>query len=244
MLGNEEIARGNVATSLGASPTSAIQVQPLADLQIPQSIADTVEAAIDRALAHRPDLLEQVAQVRAATATLKEARAAFYPSLTFAGGPIAQSLYGLQQPFPWGHTAGLNGGLELNLTWTMFDGGARKSRLAQAKADVQANEAQVNVLRDQVADQVWAAYSNLNTAFHQRQAAIALLESASQSYSAALESYNYGVRNLLDVTAAQRTLAQARSADVLARTQVLTAVSELAFRTGDSIRSDNARHGP
>ncbi len=51
---------------------------------------------------------------------------------------------------------------------------------------------------------------------------MALLEAASRSYDAALESYNYGLRNLLDVTAAQRTLAQARSTDVLARTQVLT----------------------
>jgi outer membrane protein len=71
----------------------------------------------------------------------------------------------------------------------------------------------------------------------QRQAALALLDAASQSYDAALESYNYGVRNLLDVTAAQRTLAQARSADVLARTQVLASFADLAFRTGDSIQS-------
>ena len=41
---------------------------------------------------------------------------------------------------------------------------------------------------------------------------------------------------LLDVTAAQRTLAQARSTDVLARTQVLASLAELAFRTGDSIQ--------
>jgi outer membrane protein len=244
VLGNEEVARGDLTTALGASPTMAIRVQPLADLPIPDSIDDTVERAIDRALAHRPDLLEQVAQVRAAKSTVKEARAAFYPSLTFSAGPTAQSLYGLQQTFAWGRTAGLNGGLELKLNWTVFDGGARKSRLTQAKADVQANEAQMDSIRDQVADEVWAAYSDLNTAFRQRQAAIALLDSASQSYSAALESYNYGVRNLLDVTAAQRTLAQARSADVLARTQVLTAIARLAFTTGDSIRASNARPGP
>ena len=65
------------------------------------------------------------------------------------------------------------------------------------------------------------------------------LASRRQSYSAALESYNYGLRNLLDVTAAQRTLAQARSTDVLARTQVLTALADLAFRTGDSIQPSN-----
>jgi outer membrane protein len=97
------------------------------------------------------------------------------------------------------------------------------------------------VARNQVADQVWAAYSNLNTALRQRQAATALVEAASQSYDAALQSYNYGLRNLLDVTAAQRTLAQARSADVRARTQVLSALAELAFRTGDSIQPNATR---
>lgn len=236
VLGQELIARGNLATALGASPTKTIRVQPLTELTIPESIDETVEEAIDRALAHRPDLLEQVAAIREGKATVKEAQSAFYPSLTFSGGPIAESLYGLQQTFPWGHTAGLNGGLAMNLNWTVFDGGARKNRLAEAKADLHAAEAQANTVRDQVADQVWTAYSNLNTAFRQRQAAIALLEAAGQSYAAALESYNYGLRNLLDVTAAQRILAQARSTDVTARTQVLASVADLAFRTADSIQ--------
>ncbi|HVH88727.1 MAG TPA: TolC family protein, partial [Terriglobales bacterium] len=244
VLGNEEIARGNLTTVLGASPTNAIRVQPLTNLPIPDSISDTVEQAIDRALANRPDLLEQVAEVRAGKATVKEARAAFYPSLTFSGGPVAQSLYGLQQTQPWGHTAGLVGGLGMNLNWTVFDGGARKNKLAQARADLKATQAQVSVVRDQISDQVWTAYSNLNTAFRQRQAAIALLEAASQSYTAALESYTYGLRNLLDVTAAQRTLAQARSTDVTARTQVLTSLADLAFRTADSIQPNVKKSQP
>jgi outer membrane protein TolC len=83
----------------------------------------------------------------------------------------------------------------------------------------------------------------LNTAFRQHQAAIALFQAAAQSYNAALDSYNYGVRNLLDVTAAQRTLAQARSADVSAQTRVLTSLADLAFRTGDSLGA-NTRPRP
>jgi len=125
----------------------------------------------------------------------------------------------------------------VNLGWTLFDGGARKNNLAKAEANVRAAEAQVNASRDQIADEVWGAYSNVKTALRQRQAAIALLEAASQSYAAALESYNYGVRSFLDVTAAQRTLAQARSTDVLARTQVLTNVANLAFRTARLMQS-------
>lgn len=241
VLGAEEIARGNLATALGTSPTVVIQVQPLKELHIPDSLGDTIELAIDRAFAQRPDLLQLVAELRSENAKVNEARAAYYPSLNVEAGPTAQSLYGLQQTLPWAHTADLVGGLNFNLNWTVFDGGARRSKLAQAQANLQAAQAQVNVTRDQVADQVWAAYSNLRTAFRQRQAATALLEAASQSYDAALESYKYGLRNLLDVTAAQRTLAQARSTDVLARTQVLSALADLAFRTGDSVQPNATR---
>ena len=147
----------------------------------------------------------------------------------------------MQQNLPWGHTAGLTGGVTASLNWTMFDGGARRSRLAQAVAHVRQAEAQVSAARDQIEDQVWTAYSNLNTAFRQREAATALVTAATQSYSAALESYNYGVRNLLDVTNAQKVLAQARSTDILARTQVLAALADLAFRTGDAIQANTGR---
>ena len=243
-VGAEEIARGDLATAIGAPATTTIQVQPLDQVPTRESISDTVEQAIDRALGQRPDLMQQVAEIRSANARVKEARAAFYPSLSLSVSPALPSLYGLQQPSPWAHASDLTGGVAFNLNWTVFDGGARKNRLAKAEAEVHAAEAQTNVKRDQVADEVWTAYSNLNTAFRRRQAAIALLETASQSYSAALESYNYGVRTLLDVSAAQRTLAQARSSDVLSRTQVLSAVADLAFRTADSIQGNPGRPRP
>jgi outer membrane protein len=237
VLGAEQIARGDLATTLGTSPTTRTHVQPLNQIPIPESIGDTADQAIQRAFQERPDLMEQVAEIRSANARVKEAHAAYYPTLNLNATPNTQLLYGSQQGLPWIHTGGFYGGLTATLNWTVFDGGARKNNLARAEADVLAAQASANLTRDQVADEVWAAYSNLKTAFRERQAAVALLEAASQSYAAALESYNYGVRNLLDVTAAQRTLAQAQSTDVLARTQVLTALADLAFRTGDSIQA-------
>jgi outer membrane protein TolC len=59
-----------------------------------------------------------------------------------------------------------------------------------------------------------------------------------------LESYNDGVRNLLDVTAAQTTLARARSADVLARAQVLSSLADLVFETADLMQSSVRRPKP
>jgi outer membrane protein TolC len=237
VLGQEEIARGDLATAVGQRASLTIKIQPLDQLPIPDSISDTVESAIDRGLSQRPDLMKQVAEIRSANARVQEVRSAYYPDLRINARPAAQSVYGLQSPYDWSHTAGLVSGLSVGLKWTIFDAGARKNRLLQARANVHEAEAQAEVKRNQIADEVWTAYSNLNTALRQRQAAVALLEAASQSYDAALQSYNYGVRNLLDVTAAQRTLAQARSADVLARTQVLTSFADMAFRTGDSIQS-------
>ena len=52
------------------------------------------------------------------------------------------------------------------------------------------------------------------------------------------------VRNLLDVTNAQKVLAQARSTEILARTQVLAALADLAFRTADAIQPNARRTRP
>jgi outer membrane protein len=181
-------------------------------------------------------VLAALAGIREADAQRKQARATYYPRLDIRVRPAEQELAFQQQGLPWENITDFTGELNVSLNWTVFDGGSRKNRLAQAEADVRRAEAQVETVRDQVEDEVWTAYSNLNTAFRQREAATALLEAATQSYAAALESYNYGVRSLLDVTAAQRVLAQARSTDVTAQTQILTSLADLAFRVADSIQ--------
>jgi outer membrane protein len=236
ILGAEEIARGDLATALNVPPNTVIRVQPLDELRIPDSISDDVDQAMHRAFEQRPDLLAEVAEIRVADARVKEARAAFYPNLSLRVSPSAQYLLLRQEGLPWAQTADLLGGLGFSLNWTVFDGGARRSRLSQTAAEARAAEARVSVTHDQIANEVWTAYSNFNTALRQRAAAVAFLEAATKSYEAALESYNYGLRNFLDVTAAQKTLAQARSTDVLARTQILSALADLAFRVADSVQ--------
>src|ERR1700723_4045941 len=161
VLGAEEIARGDLATAVGTSAPAVIHVQPLDQVPTPESIGDTADQATNRALEQRPDLMQQVAAIRCANAKVQEARAAYYPALSVNATPTAQSVYGLQQPNPWSHTSNLVGGVTFNLQWTVFDGGARRNKLAQERANVHAAEAQANVARNQIADGVWAAYSNL-----------------------------------------------------------------------------------
>jgi outer membrane protein TolC len=236
-IGAEDSARGFLAEAVGSSPLFPILVQSLDQLNIPESISDTVDQGINRAFQQRPDLLRYLAAVDSANARVKEAKSAYFPVLGFNAWGGGQAVYASQDPFPRQSDKDLAGGAGLTLTWPLFDGGARKSRLAKGRADVLASEASVNAAQNSIAQEVWTAYSNLKTAFRQRQSAGELLAAADRSYAATLDSYNRGVRNLLDVTAAQRVLAQARSTEVFALTQVLSALAELAFRTGDSLQA-------
>jgi outer membrane protein len=242
--GAEEIARGDLATTLGIAPTVNIPVQPLDELPAPEIHDDSVEQLLDRALEQRPDLLQRVEGVKAAEGTVREARAAYYPSLKFETTVGGLFQYGWQEQLPATRRTGLTGAAALRVDWTIFDGGARKNNLLKAEASRNAAAAQVEVTVDQIADEVWRSYSNVKTALRQRQAATALLEAASQSYDAAVEAYGFGVRSLLDVTSAQRTLAQARTAEVAARTTVLDALADLAFRTGDLMRISGSKALP
>jgi len=71
-----------------------IRIQPLNELPTPDSVDDTVERAIDRALEQRPDLQSDVAGIRSAQARWKEARAAFYPSFSLrATRALNRSIY-------------------------------------------------------------------------------------------------------------------------------------------------------
>jgi outer membrane protein TolC len=236
-IGAKETARGDLAAAIGTSASVMVSIEPITSITTPDTMETTVEQLIDRALQQRPDLLQQVATLRSQEAAVKEAHAAYYPKLSVGVVAGQQYLYGFQEQLPSAQTSLFVGSAAATLNWTIFDGGARRNAVAQAEANTQAATAQINSTRNQIADEVWRAYSNVKTAFRQRDAATALLQSAQESYDAALEAYNYGVRNLLDVTAAQRVLAQARSTDISARTQVLTTLAELAFRTGDLLRT-------
>jgi outer membrane protein TolC len=243
-IGNVDIARGNLLTQLGLPPESALQVQGIDELTMPSALAESVDQEINRAFAQRPDLMQQLAQVRAANASIKEAKSKYFPTLSLAGDGGWARAYGQQDLLPGSYAAGELWDVELRLKWTLFDGARREYEIAQAKAERKQAQANVDALRDEIANEVWAAYSNMKTAQRQQQAAAALLTSSQQSYEAAHEAYGYGVRSLIDVVSAQKTLAQARSEDIFARAQLLLQVANLAFRTGDLTLVPPAKTGP
>jgi outer membrane protein TolC len=243
-IGAEDIARGDLATAMGLPPETQFHVQDIKELTTPTAMVDSVDQEIDRAFAQRPELMEQVARVRSAQGSIKQARSTYFPTLAFSGDGGDARAYGQTNLYPGHYAQGEEWNVGLQLKWTLFDGTRREHQIAQAQAEKRSAQANIDALRDQIADEVWTAYSNMKTALRQQQAAAALLTASDQSYEAARESYGYGVRNLLDVVSAQKTLAQARSEDILARTQLLLQVADLAFRTGDLIQAQPPKVGP
>ncbi|QNI30375.1 TolC family protein [Alloacidobacterium dinghuense] len=244
VTGAQEIAHGDLATAMGLPPQTIFHVQDVNELKMPSELAESIDTAIDRAFEQRPDLKAQLAQLRAANAAIKQAKSRYYPSLLFNGNGGLTHEYGQQGQLPSAYARSEIWDVSLGLQWTLFDGGRREHEIAQAKAERSATLAEINSLRDQISDEVWTAYSNVKTAERQQLAAAALLVASDQSYTSARESYGYGVRNLLDVVAAQKALAQARTEDVTARTQLLLQVADLAFRTGDLLATPPAKTGP
>jgi outer membrane protein TolC len=178
-IGASEIAHGDLATALGISPTSPLQVESIQSLTIPQDLTATVETSIDRALAQRPDLMQRVAELRAAGAELKAAKTAYLPTLSIDGVGGLNKSYGVQDVLPGLYSPTQEfWSARLSLTWTLFDGFARESRVARAKADQKQAAAEVDAIRDQVENEVWTAYSTARTALRQQKAAAALLEAA------------------------------------------------------------------
>jgi outer membrane protein len=235
-MGAVDVARGDLATAIGIAPGTSFEVEGIENLKLPSSVANSVDEEIHRAFSQRPDLLQQFARLRAAGASIRQAKSTYFPSLSFKGDGGLARVYGQQDLLPGSYAEGETWNVELDLKWTLFDGARREYRIAQAKADQKTTQAEIDSLRDQIANEVWDAYSNMQTALRQQQAAAALLTASEESYEAAHEAYGYGVRNLLDVVSAQKALAQARSEDVAARTQLLLDVTNLAFQTGDLIQ--------
>lgn len=243
-VGASAIASAHLVTIMGLPSETVLKVQPLSEIDVPNSIPEPLDEQIEKALQQRPEMLEVIGRMRIARGIAKQARSDYFPKVEFSGDGGLARAYG-QQDLNAGHYAeGEVWNAEFNLRWTLFNGARREETIAAANAQKRAAIADLHALRDQVDEEVFDAYTNLQTALKQQQAAAVLLDASAQSYEAALESRQYGLRSELDVIATQKTLAQARSEDVTARTDVLLGTAELAFRTGDLIQSQTVQGRP
>ncbi|MGB2629008.1 MAG: TolC family protein [Candidatus Acidiferrum sp.] len=242
--GVERVSQARLSQAVNVPPAQTLLVEDISKAVTIKDLRESVDSAIQRALGQRPDLLAQMAKVDSAQADTKQARANFFPTLSFDGFAGHEWVRGTQSGDPTIYANGPSWLAELQLKWTIFDGKERNRRLDLAKAQENEAKSQLALLQEQAQVEVWTAYSEVQIALRQLDAANAFEEAASNSYSAVLEAYRYGVKNFLDVTSSQRTLAQARTALVEAKATLLTDVADLAFQTGDLLKAGGSGRTP
>jgi outer membrane protein len=234
--GDEKIARVLLTETVGAEPSPNIAIDGQEKAPLPQVLTMSIDALIDRAIADRPDLMAQASEIRAADQEVREAKSEYLPSFGLSANGAQTSLWPTVDYGKVGQVTEPTWSVQLGVQWRLFDGGARKNALALARSKGREAQDEMREKRDEATREVWTAYIGFRTAMRKQQAAQALLESANSSYSASLDAYKYGVKNLIDVVTAERQLAQARFSGVSARSELFLQAVDLEFVTGNLLR--------
>jgi outer membrane protein len=233
----ERDAQVALAESIGILPTTPLHVADFSRLPLPTQLEDTVEKFIDRTLQQRPDLLARVAILREKEAEIRHAQAAYLPTLVFlgqAGGAVERSQLTLEgSTTPWVSTRQSTWGLGLALTWSLFDGGARKRKLEIARSEREAAQHELEDARDKAISQVWRFYTDTKLAIRRLEVAAALVEASEKSYQQTFEGYQNGLTSLVDVLGARRELSRAHYTELDTRATLLESTAALAFASGD-----------
>src|SRR5579875_655058 len=190
-----------------------------------QAIPDT-DAAIQQALASRPDLQAAQAQLRAAERTLAAARAERLPSISVSGnygvlGPDPTSMHGV---------FAVTGSLNIPI----WQGGRTKADIEQAEAVVRQRRAELENQRSAVEQDVRTALIDLRTAEGQLELAQHNRAYAQETFTEARDRFNAGVATTVEVVQAQEQVAAAESDYISSLYSFNLARLELAKAMGDT----------
>ncbi len=223
--GNLQAARGSLASALGLPANLPFELDPLPG-EIPVGkLTQSVDSVINEALRNRPDLAAARAQASAASAQVRVAKSALFPSLTL--GSTAARTYTSPQTF-----SGPSYNISLGFAIPIFDGFSRQYDVSAARAQADAAAALADQTRQNVITQVFVSYYALQTAEQRVATADDLLASATQSVQVAAGRYREGVGSIIDLLTAQTALANARAQQVQSRWQWYTSLAQLARDAG------------
>jgi outer membrane protein TolC len=235
-LAAEHDARLTLVETIGIRPGTAIEIADVSQQPLPTALEESVDEAIDRALAQRPDLIARLASVRAKEAEVRQAHADFWPRLA-ARAAVGANIGELKiENSPYQSVTDLQYDAGLRFEWALFEGFERRNKVHLAESMQQEAEDELEHAKDKAVHEVWKAYDDTKVAFAKHQAAAALLTASEKAWAATLDSYQHGLSAFPDVRESERNLASARTLDQSARAEVLTRVAAFAFSTGDLAR--------
>ena len=235
-----EAARGNFSDaqvtlmrSLGILPTIKLQVAKMPEKHLAENLDETLEELIDRALAQRPDLVAKLATLRARQAGVRLARSAYYPKISLEGnvGWEKLDINAYNSSYTGNSKPAYGVGLAIDLP--IFEGFSRSHNLKIAESQLREAESDLTNTRDTAVSEVWKAYTDLRTALRKQESADELLAAAQSAFDASLESYQHGLGTYIDTQNAQRNVTFAQGTVVDTRSAIYTSTAALALSVGD-----------
>ncbi len=218
-------AAGELNTAMGRAADTALTIAQTETLTPPAPVDYT--AAVEQALARRPELLASNQRTVAAQAAVTAAKAARAPRLN------ADASFGWRDSAWVPETREWQAGLTIDLP--LFDAGGRKRGVARARAEVAREEATDANLRLQVRQEVWSAQVELERAWAAIAANEAGVRAAAESLRAVRERYEFGAAIITDLLDTQTALARTEASLAEAKGQYRTArvYFERAVGTGE-----------
>ena len=236
--GAVKTARGNLATAVGWPANTAFDVsETLQGLPL-DTLEEDVDAFIELAREHRPDLAAVRASVRQMEAELREAEAARWPQLKLVADVGGEQLGGDVDRDNFNYHS------RMEVRVPLFEGFAIANNVRQAYANLEATRAALQIQEEVVISDVWTAYYQFHSGGAQLGAAEAALASAAESFAGSLERYRDGATDIVELVQAQSTLAGSRAQVVEARTSLYDAYAELVHAIGTGPAVTPAAPGP
>lgn len=164
----------------------------------------TMEQAILMAQKYRWELVEADYGVRAAEASLRSAKAGYFPTVSVGGGySWKEASVTAVDKDDWAVQGGLS--------WSLWDGGATQASVKKADAAVKTAQETLLQAREKIELEVRQDYLNVLSYKEQIRAAEASVAQAEEAYKIATVRYSSGVGINLDVLDAELALNTART---------------------------------
>jgi outer membrane protein len=228
-----DVALADLCEAIGIAPTTQLKIAGL-EGPLPVHLEETVDSATAQALVDRPDLIADMAKLKAKEAQLRQARDNLWPKIAFVGN--ANRNYATATAYPFPVTNGSltidNYGVFLEAEWTLFDGFANQNAIRLAESAKSQAQDDLEQARVHAAGEVFQSYMKLKTSLQKLEVSQALVTASQKSYEASVDAYKNGLRTVLDTLAAERDFRQAQETDVSTRAEVYTNWQDLAFAMG------------
>lgn len=178
---------------MGLSPNTplqlAVDLTPLPDTHFVKAI----DKLLTQAHQEHPALLAARAQLQAANAAVEEVRATGLPSVVFTAD-LSQG-----RSMTNGDTGEQSHSIGLQLTVPLFDGFGHTYQIRNAKARVEAEQANLANAEQQVALDLWTHYQTLSTETQSLQRTGELVEQSRQALEVIQGRYHSGVGSMVEV---------------------------------------------